>query len=60
MPPEKFFFDPYKWIAWKQRFERFLTASVLTSKIGERQVAMLLYSISEKSEDIIASFKYSK
>ena len=25
-PSEKFSFDPSKWIAWKQRFERFRTA----------------------------------
>ena len=59
-PPEKFSFDPSKWIAWKQRFERFLTTSDLTSKAGERQVAILLYSMGEKSEDIFASFKLSK
>ena len=59
-PPEKFSFDPSKWIAWKQRFERFRTASDLTSKAGERQVAILLYSMGEKSEDIFASFKLSE
>ena len=42
IPPEKFSFDSSKWIAWKQRFELFRTASDLTSKAGERQVAMLL------------------
>ena len=42
-PPEKFSFDPSKWIVWKQRFERFRTQSDLTNKAGERQLAMLLY-----------------
>ena len=32
-PPEKFSFDSSKWIAWKQKFERFRTASDLTSVI---------------------------
>ena len=59
-PPEKFSFDSSKWIAWKQKFERFRTASDLTSKAGEWQVAMLLYSICEKSKDIFASFKISE
>ena len=40
-PPENFSFDPSKWIAWKQRFERIRTASDLTSKARERQVARL-------------------
>ena len=48
--------DPCKLIAWKQRFERFRTASDLTSKAGEQQVIMLQYSMGEKSEDI-SSFK---
>ena len=34
--------------------------SDLTSKAGERHVAMLLYSMGEKSEDIFASFKLSE
>ena len=59
-PPEKFSFDTYKWNAWKQRFERFRTASDLTSKAGERQVSMLPYSMGEKSEEIFASFKLSE
>ena len=56
-PPEKFPFDPF---AWQQKFERFRTASELSSKAGERHVAMLLYSMSGKSEDIFASIKLSK
>ena len=59
-PPEKFSFDPSKWIAWKQRFERFRTAFDLTSKAEERQVATLLYSMGEKSEDSFVSFKLSE
>ena len=59
-PPKIFSFGPSKGIAWKQRFERFRTASDLTCKAGKRQVAMLLYSIGEKSEDIFASFKLSE
>ena len=48
MPPEKFSLDPFKRIAWKQKFERFRAAFDLTSKIGKRQVAMLLRSMGEK------------
>ena len=59
-PSEKFSFDPSKWIAWNQRFERFRTASDLTSKAGERQVVMLLYLMGEKSEDIFASFNLNE
>jgi hypothetical protein len=58
-PPEKFNFDASKWPAWKQRFERFRIASDLSTKSGERQVAMLVYAMGEKAEDIFASFKLS-
>ena len=44
----------------KLRFERFCTASDLTNKVGERQMAMLLYSMGKKNEDIFASFKLSE
>lgn len=51
-PPEKFSFDPTKWLAWKQRFERFRIASDLNTKSEERQVAMLVYAMGDKAEDI--------
>ena len=57
--PDKFSFDAAKWLAWKQRFERFRAASDLCNKAGERKVAMLAYAMGEKAEDIFASFKLS-
>jgi transposase InsO family protein len=55
--PENFSFEAAKWLAWKQRFQRFRAASDLGSKPQERQVAMLLYSIGARSEDIFTSFQ---
>ena len=57
--PTKFFFDTTKWLAWKQNFKRFRIASDLCNKTSERQVAMLVYAMGEKAEDIFASLKLS-
>jgi hypothetical protein len=57
--PEKFSFDAAKWPAWKQRFERFRTASDLCGKPETRQVSMLLYCMGDAAEDVFASFKLS-
>ena len=54
--PEKFSFEAEKWPAWKQRFQRFRTASDLGNKSQERQVSMLLYSMGEKTEHVFNSF----
>ena len=58
-PPEKLSFDAIKWLAWKQRFERFWVASDLCNKTSDRQVAMLIYAIGENAEGIFTSFKLS-
>ena len=58
-PQEKFSFDASKWLAWKQRYEHFRVASDPCNKAGERQVAMLVYAMGEKAEDIFTSFKLS-
>jgi hypothetical protein len=60
--PEKFSFDAAKWPAWKQRFERFRTASDLCRKPETRQVSILLYCMGDgrdAAEDVFASFKLS-
>jgi predicted aspartyl protease len=54
---EKFTFDAAKWPAWKQRFQRFRSASDLSTKAEERQISMLLYCMGEKAEDVFDSFR---
>ncbi len=58
-PPEKFSFEIENWGAWKQRFQRFRAASDLATKSEERQIAMLLYAMGERAEDIFTSFGLS-
>ncbi|KAK7488552.1 hypothetical protein BaRGS_00020169 [Batillaria attramentaria] len=52
-PPAEFNFDrPAEWPSWKQRFDRYRSASQLYGKPGEDQVSALIYSMGEKAERI--------
>ena len=56
-PPGEFdFTHPEQWSRWIQRFERFCSASGLKARDEERQVNTLVYSMREKSEDIMTTF----
>jgi len=56
-PPGEFdFTHPEQWSKWIQRFERFCSASGLKARDEETQVNTLLYSMGEKSEDIMSTF----
>ena len=56
-PPGEFdFTHPEQWSKWIQRFERFCSASGLKARDEETQVNTLLYSMGEKSEDIMTTF----
>jgi hypothetical protein len=57
--PERFSFEPKLWPAWRQRFERFRTASDLATKTADRQISMSLYCMGEHSEDIFSRFTYT-
>ena len=57
--PERFSFEPKLWPAWRQRFERFRTASDLATKTADRQISMLLHCMGEHSEDIFSRFTYT-
>jgi hypothetical protein len=57
--PSSFSFEAAKWPQWKQRFERFRIASDLSSKPQARQVAMLLYSMGERAEEVFNSFTFA-
>jgi hypothetical protein len=54
--PERFSFEAQKWPSWK-RFQRFRAASDLASKPQERQIAMLIYCMGDKAEDIFSSYQ---
>ena len=59
-PPEKFdFSQPDEWPKWLQRFERFRVASGVSANEEENQVNMLVYSMSEKADDILHTFNLS-
>ena len=50
------FVKPEERSRWIQRFERFRQASDLTSKSEEAQISTLVYSLGDKTEDILTSF----
>lgn len=51
------FSKPDEWPQWVRRFERFRQASGLASKSEESQVNMLIYSMGQKADDILQSFR---
>ena len=60
-PPASFnFSQPQEWPKWIRHFERFRTAAELTAKDEEAQVNMLIYTMGDKAEDILRSFKLSE
>ena len=59
-PPESFDFTKSEdWPNWIRQFERFRVASDLCSKTGANQVNTLVYSMGDKADDILRSFKLS-
>ena len=58
---EKFdFSQPDEWPKWLRRFERFRQASGIDSKTEESQVNALVYSMGDKADDILLSFRLSE
>ena len=59
-PPESFTFSrPEEWPNWARYFERFRSASGLSTKGEVVQVNTLLYSMGDEADDILRSFKLS-
>ena len=57
---EKFdFAKPELWETWIRRFKRFRIASGLKAKSDEEQISTLIYSLGDKAEDLLHSFKMS-
>lgn len=54
--PDKFNFKAEDWQSWRQHFQRFCVAADLITKPQERQVAVLLYCMGPRSEDVFSSF----
>ena len=60
-PPASFnFSQPQEWPKWIRHFERFRIAAELAAKDEEAQVNMLIYTMGDKAEDILRSFKLSE
>ena len=54
------FTKPEEWSQWIKRFERFRQASGIASKSEESQVNTLIYSMGQKADDILQSFRLSE
>ena len=57
---QSFSFKSEEWESWLRRFERFRQASGLTRKSEETQISTLIYSMGDRSEDILKSFTLSE
>ena len=56
-PPDNFdFSNPSAWPEWKQRFQRFFSASKLNKEDQEVQVSTLIYVMGQDAEKILTSF----
>ena len=53
---QSFSFKSEQWESWLQRFERFCQTSSLGGKSQEMQISTLIYSMGDRSEDILKSF----
>ena len=53
------FSKPEEWPQWIKKFECFHQASSLASKSEESQVNMLIYSMGQKADNILQSFRLS-
>ena len=59
-PPGSFnFSQPQEWPKWIRHFERFRTPAKLAAKDEEAQVNMLIYTMGDKADDTLRSFKLS-
>ncbi len=60
-PPDCFPFDrPNEWADWKQRFQRFRSATKLDKEDGEVQVSSLIYAMGNEAEHIFKSFTFNE
>lgn len=60
-PPEPFSFSsPNEWPKWKKRFQRFHTASGLSTNPEEHQIDALLYIMGDQAEDIFSTFQLTE
>lgn len=58
-PPENLNFkQPSGWPAWKQRFSRYQSATMLGAEDGEVQVSTLIYAIGSEAENVFKSFTF--
>ena len=53
------FSKPEQWTQWIRRFKRFQQTSGIAAKSEESHVNTLIYSMGQKADDILQSFKLS-
>ncbi|XP_018369319.1 PREDICTED: uncharacterized protein LOC108765221, partial [Trachymyrmex cornetzi] len=58
-PPKAFSFKTEDWNRWAQRWERYRHAAGLAQRSQEDQVNILIYTMCDRADDIILSFKLS-
>lgn len=60
-PPETFDFSrPEHWPEWRQRFQRYRTATKLNLEDGDVQVCTLLYSLGKEAEQVYKTFTFEE
>ena len=59
-PPSPLDFTaPEKWPEWRQRFQRYRTATKLKNEEGDVQVSTLIYSLGPEAETVFNTFKFN-
>lgn len=60
-PPKTFDFSrPEHWPEWRQRFQRYRTATKLNLEDGDVQVCTLLYSLGKEAEQVYKTFTFEE
>ena len=60
-PPENLnFSNPGQWPEWKQRFQRYRTATKLFEEEGNVQVSSLIYAMGIEAEHVFRSFTFER
>ena len=60
-PPENLYFsNPGQWPEWKQRFQKYRTATKLFEEEGNVQVSSLIYALGIEAEHVFRSFTFER
>ena len=60
-PPAEFdFTKPSGWMAWRERFMRFRSATQLSKKDGQTQIDTLVYTMGPEAENVFKTFSFAR